>query len=201
MDEQTVTRASETRDESETNADHATTEQPLAVMGNFRDPNALIHAAQEVHSAGYEHFDIYTPYPVHGLDKAMGIKKTPLPFFAVGGAITGLASAVGLQWWTGTIHYPLNIGGKPFFAVWFGMPVMFELTILLCALTTAAVMFGPLCKLPRWFSPYQKDEGFRAAVDDLCVVVIDAEDRRFTVDGATSLLTKLGAENVRVVPA
>ena len=170
-------------------------------MGNFYDPNKLIHAAEHIRDAGYEKFDIYTPYPVHGIEKAMGMKRTPLPKFSLGGALFGLANAIGLMWWTGAVHYPVNIGGKPLFSFQFGIPVMFELTVLLCALTTVFVMFGYLCRLPKWFHEYQHDAGFRAAVDDTFVVVIQSDDSRFTETGARGLLEKLGAENVRTVAA
>ncbi len=205
MEEQTLTQPVKSESaETEASAhmeqpDARATSDPLAVMGDFVDPNEVTDAARAIHAAGYTDFDIYTPYPVHGLEKAMGMKKTILPFFSLGGALFGLGNAIFLQWWTGTLHYPLNIGGKPFFSPWFGMPVMFELTVLLCALTTAVVMFGLLCKLPQWHNPFQKDAGFRRAVDDTFVVVIEAKDQRFTVDSATNLLEKLGASNVRLV--
>lgn len=92
----------------------------MAVLGDFKNPDALIHAAKKIHEYGYTKFDIHTPYPVHGLDKAMGIKKTVLPKFSLAGGIFGLASAFALQYWSGAIEYKLNIGGKPLFAPQFG---------------------------------------------------------------------------------
>lgn len=178
-----------------------TSTTPSAVMGNFYDPNKLIHAAEHIRDAGYKKFDIYTPYPIHGIEKAMGMERTPLPKFSLGGALFGLVNAIFLVWWTGSVHYPLNIGGKPMFAFQFSIPILFELTVLLCALTTVFVMFGYLCRLPKWFHEYQHDEGFRAAVDDTFVVAIESEDNRYTEEGARALLQKLGAENVRTVVA
>jgi hypothetical protein len=173
----------------------------IAVMGDFKNPDAITAAAKGIHESGYTKFDIYTPYPVHGLDKAMGIKKTILPKFSLAGGLTGLASAFALQYWTGAVEYKLNIGGKPLFTPHFGVPVFFELTVLLTALTTIFVMFGYLCKLPNWHSPYQHDEGFRQAVDDNFAVVIEAADPRFNEETAKGLLAKLGAANVRSVYA
>lgn len=178
-----------------------TSTMPSAVMGNFYDPDKLIHAAEHIRDAGYEKFDIYTPYPIHGINQAMGDKRTPLPKFSLGGALFGLSNAIGLMWWTGSEHYPLNIGGKPLFALQFAVPVMFELTVLLCALTTVFVMFGYLCRLPKWFHEYQHDAGFRAAVDDTFVVAIQSDDKRYTESGVRALLEKLGAEDVRLVDA
>lgn len=175
--------------------------KPIAVLGNFDEPDAVMHCASKVHHAGYRDFDIYTPYPIHGLDKAMGAPRTPLTKFSLGGAVFGLANALFLLYFTGVIHYPLNIGGKPLFSVWFGMPIIFELAILLTGLTTAIVMFGLLCRLPQWHHPLQKDEGFRRAVDDKHVVAIEAKDPRFTVEGAQSILREAGAHDIRIVEA
>jgi Protein of unknown function (DUF3341) len=171
----------------------------IAVMGNFNNADKVTAAAKSIHAAGYTKFDIFTPYPVHGLDKAMGIPKTSVPKFALGGALIGLASAFALQYWTGAIDYKLNIGGKPLFAPHFGVPVFFELTVLCSALTIFFVMFGYLCGLPNWHSKFQYDAGFQAALDDNLCVVLEAEDPRFTVETAQVLLTNLGAGNVRVV--
>ncbi len=171
----------------------------IAVLGDFKNADAITSAAKSIHESGYTKFDIYTPYPIHGLDKAMGIKKTILPRFSLAAGLTGLASAFALQYWTGAIEYKLNIGGKPLFAPQFGLPVFFELTVLFTAITTIFVMFGYLCKLPNWHSPYQHDDGFQAATDDNFCVVLEAEDPRFTVESAKGLLAKLGAANVRIV--
>jgi hypothetical protein len=177
----------------------ATESKIIAVMGDFTNPDALTNAAKGIHAHGYTKFDIFTPYPVHGLDKAMGIKKTILPKFALAGGLFGLSSAFALQYWTGAVAYKLNIGGKPLFTPHFGVPVFFELTVLCTALTIIFTMFGVLCRLPNWHSRYQHDYGFRQAVDDNFAVVLEAEDPRFTVEDAKTLLTKLGAANVRVV--
>lgn len=173
-------------------------DQPFAILGNFTDVNVLFHAAEKTRDAGYQDFDIYTPYPVHGLDKAMGVKRTILPHISFWGGITGLASSVLLMWWTGAVDYKLSIGGKPFFAVQFGMPVMFELTILLTALATFFALWG-LCKLPRWYNELQHDEGFRRACDDQFVVAIFSTDRRFSTENTRKFLSEIGADDVRSV--
>ncbi len=173
-------------------------DKSFAILGNFTDVNVLFHAAEKVRDSGYHDFDIFTPYPVHGLDKAMGVKRTILPYISFFGGISGLASAVLLMWWTGADNYKLNIGGKPFFAVEFGMPVMFELTILLTALFTFVGMWG-LCKLPRWYHELQHDEGFQRACDDQFVVAIFSTDKRFSADTTKKLLSDIGASDIRLV--
>lgn len=174
--------------------------RPLAVMGNFSDPNMLLSAVRAVREAGYTDFDVYTPYPVHGLEQAMGLRRSKLPYISFAGGALGLTTALLLQWWTGAVDYPLNIGGKPFFAWEFSVPVDFELTVLLTAFAT---VFGflALCRLPRWYSDYQHDAGFRAATDDTFVLSIHATDPQFQLERAQELLRSLGAEDVRLVEA
>ena len=175
-------------------------ETPIALLGNFTDPNKLTHAAQVVRDAGYRDFDIFTPYPVHGLDKAMGVKRTILPYISFAGAMFGLANGVGLQLWTGAIDYPLNIGGKPFFAPEFAVPVTFELTILCTAIATIVGMFA-LNKLPRWYHSFQNDLGFQRATDDTFVLAIQSSDKRFSLEVTRRMMEDIGAENIRVIEA
>ena len=177
----------------------ATVGNVIAVLGDFKNADKVTNAAKGIHAAGFTKFDIYTPYPVHGLEKAMGMPKTSLPKFALAGGLFGLASAFALQWWTGASEYKLNIGGKPLFAPQFGTPVFFELMVLCTGLTVFFTMFGYLCRLPNWHSKYQYDAGFQAATDDNFCVVLEADDPRFTIETAQALLEKLGAANVRVV--
>lgn len=172
----------------------------VAVLGNFTDPNKIMDAAAKVHQSGYTDFDIYTPYPVHGLDKAMGVKRTILPYISFAGGMFGLSNAIFLMWWTGAVDYKLNIGGKPLFAFQFAIPVMFELTVLLTGLAT---FFGLwfLCGLPKWHSDLQDDEGFQRAVDDTFVLSIFSTDKRFSLETTERFMNEIGADNVRRIEA
>lgn len=174
--------------------------KPLAIMGNFKDPDALLYAVSEIRKAGYRFFEVYTPYPIHGLEQAMGLQRSAVPYISFAGGALGLVTALSLQWWTGAVDYPLNIGGKPFFAWEFSVPVNFELTVLFTAFATV-IGFLALCKLPRWYSDYQHDAGFRAAVDDTFVLSIESRDPLFSLDETRALLEHLGAEDVRLVEA
>jgi len=171
--------------------------KPVATVAEFHDVNVLVSAARAVSERGYTKFDCYTPYPVHGLDRAMGVRRTVLPYISFLGGVTGLASALLLQWWTGGYDYRLNIGGKPFFAIQFSVPVDFELTVLLCAFFTLFGLLG-LCKLPTWWHPLQDDPSFQRATDDTFVVAIYADDPRYTVKDTQELLQSLGGANVHV---
>jgi len=173
---------------------------PVGAVGEFTDVNALMHAAEAIRDAGYRAFDIHTPYPVHGLDHAMGVKRSILTYISFTGMVIGLSSALGMQWWMGAIDYPLNIGGKGLFDWQFSVPIDFELSILGTAVFTVLGMLA-LCKLPTWWNRYQDDPSFCKATDDTFVVTIDAEDDRFSTEGTQELLRKLGATNVHLVIA
>ena len=97
--------------------DHATTQQAPVVHGalaRFADPAALMAAAEKVRDAGYTRFDCHSPFPIHGMDRAMGLKRSSLGWIVGFLALVGGLGGLGLQWWTSTIAYPLVISGKPF---------------------------------------------------------------------------------------
>lgn len=168
------------------------------ISGIFQDPDLVLKAAEGIRREGYRKYDFHTPYPLHGLDDAMGIKRTILPWIAFGAGLLGAAGALHLQWWTGAVDYPLVIGGKPLFAFEPSIPITFELTILLTAIATVVGMFA-LNRLPQWFSKWQHDPQFQRATDDAFVVTVDAEDPLYHAEKTRALLESLGAEHVRVV--
>ena len=160
------------------------------ISGIFQDPDLVLKAAAEIRRAGYQKFDFHTPYPLHGLDQAMGIKRTVLPWISLAAGVTGAAVALHLQWWTGAVDYPLVIGGKPFFA--FGQNCLQKVH------RTVVGMFA-LNGLPKWFSKWQNDPHFVRSTDDAFVVTVDAEDPLFHAEKTRGLLESLGAESVRTV--
>lgn len=111
------------------------------VVGFFDHPHALIDATRQVRDAHYEHFDCYTPYPVHGLEAAQGLKRSPLPWVTLFAGMTGASIAFLFQYWTSAVDWPLIVGGKPFNSWPAFVPVMFELTVLFAALATVGAMF------------------------------------------------------------
>ena len=87
------------------------------VLAEYPNPGALLHAAEDVHKAGYTKFDTHSPFPIHGMDKAMGLGNSNVGYICLLGGIAGLSLAIWLQWWTGQVDYPINISGKPFFCL------------------------------------------------------------------------------------
>lgn len=170
----------------------------VGVIGEFTEVNMLIKAAEIIRDAGYRRWDVYTPYAVHGLDAAMGIRRSVISYIAFAGMVAGLTTALGLQWWTGAWDYKLNIGGKGFFDWQFSMPIDFELSVLGTAIFTTVGLFA-LCRLPTWYNRYQDDESFKKSTDDTFVITIDANDDRYSQDTAQDLLRRVGAANVHIV--
>jgi hypothetical protein len=112
------------------------------VVGIFDNPAALVEAVKKVREQNYECFDAFTPYPIHGLEKAQGLPRSKLPFITMTFGLTGFMCAVLLQGWTSVIDWPVNIGGKPFWSWPAFVPVFFELTVLFAGLATVGGMFA-----------------------------------------------------------
>ncbi|MBM4008136.1 MAG: DUF3341 domain-containing protein [Planctomycetes bacterium] len=187
----------------------APTSAPYGLMAEFRTPAEIMEAAQRVRAAGYRYWDCHVPFPVHGLDKAMGVQRTILPVLVFGAGATGAVVGFCLQaftnaasfsvwalvWVTG---YPFLISGKPLMSVPAWIPVIFELTILLSALSTAGLMLL-MNNLPRLSHPLLANNRFRRATDDRFFVVIEARDPKFLRSKTEAFLKSLGASHVEVV--
>lgn len=165
------------------------------LLAEFADPAALLRAARSTRDAGYRHFDTHSPFPIHGMDGAMGLGNSKVGLLTLGGGLTGLAAGILLQWWTGAIDYPLNISGKPFFAWEPSIPVIFELTILFSALGAVTGMFL-LNGLPRPYNPLFYSERFAAVTDDAFFLHIAASDGLFERQRTERFLREAGAVTV-----
>ena len=163
------------------------------VVGSFDDEAVLFPAVKNVRKQGYKIHDVYTPFPVHGLDHAMGIRETSLHTAGFIYAITGTATALTFISWIFTKDWPLNIGGKPHFALPAWIPITFELTVLFSAVGMV-LTFCYLCQL----APFLKKHHFSLkATDDHFVMVIECTDK--TNDGEVShFLQQAGAKDINV---
>ena len=118
-------------------------------LARFAGPKELFHACEQVRDAGYRRWDAHTPFPVHGLESAMGLPTSKLPFLSLVTGLTGVAGALLLQWWVSVKAYPLVISGKPLFSWPAFVPVTFELGVLLAAfgaVVAGAISPGPVCE-------------------------------------------------------
>lgn len=173
-------------------------QKEYGVLAEFSDPGALMHAAEGMHKAGYRKFDTHSPFPIHGMDKAMGLGNSKVGYFSLIGGITGLSIAVWLQWWTGAVDYPLNISGKPFFAIEPSIPVMFELTVLFSAYAAVIGMLM-LNGLPRPYNPLFYSESIARASDDAFFVFVAVDDEKFDLEKTSQKLKDLGGFNLEMV--
>lgn len=167
-----------------------TTPNQYGFLVEFDNVDDLIHGAEAVREAGYTRWDAHTPFVVHGLDRAMGIKPTILPFLVLGGGATGLAGGLALQWWTNAVNYPFLISGKPLFSLPANIPVAFETTILLAALTTLVGMLA-LNRLPQLYHPLFNSNRFRKATDDRFFISVESADPIFDPDTTREFLEGL----------
>ncbi|HSN97178.1 MAG TPA: DUF3341 domain-containing protein [Candidatus Nanopelagicales bacterium] len=189
---------SKERDEEERPAPQPIVGDPFGLMGYFATPAEIYHACEELRDAGYTHFDAHTPFPVHGLEHAMGLKPSKLPWLVLTGGATGLMSAIALAWYTQYFDYPLLISGKPAFSYQIFIPIFFELTILLSALTCFVSVWA-LGKLPAHFHPTMTHPAFQRATDDAFFISVEARDPKYDAAKTRRLLEKLGAQDVQEI--
>jgi len=168
------------------------------IMAEFQTPIALFHAAETVRDAGYKNWDTFTPFPIHGMEEAMGIKRTKLPLLVSCGGFTGVGLAYLMQWWMSSVDYPLVVQGKPYDAWQPFVPVTFELGILFAAFTSIIGMLA-LNALPRWHHPLLKKERFLSSSEDKFFVCIEARDPSFDPDKTRALLEAAGATSIELV--
>ncbi len=168
------------------------------VVGEFSTAEALLQAARTLREKGFTRLDACTPFPVHGVDEALGIRPSPLGWLALAGGLLGCGLALLLQWWTAAVDYPLIVGGKPLFAFEPSIPITFELTVLLAAFATVGGMLA-LNGLPRLYHPLFHHDGFRRATDDRFMLAVEASDPHFHAERTAKLLRDLGAETAALV--
>ncbi len=174
--------------------------QTYGLIAAFDKTPDVYHAAEKVRDAGYRHWDVITPFPVHGLDKAMGLKRSIVPRISLAGGLTGFCTGMTMIWWTDAFDYPLLVGGKPFFSPMFAFPVSYELTILFTAFATIIGMFV-VNGLPMHYHPVLKHDEIRRGMDDTFFIVIEARDPRFNLENTKALLEKAGGRDVRELEA
>ena len=172
------------------------------ILAEYDTPGELTEAARRVRDAGYTDFDCYSPFPVHGIDPAMGIKRTMLPLVIFAGGTVGALSGLALQWYCNTYSWGWNISGKPTWSIPANIPIAYELAILLAVFCSFFGMWMAN-KLPQVWHPLFRVERFGRVTDDSFFLGIEAKDRRFDAEKTKKLLEDAGAiaiENVHLDP-
>lgn len=173
--------------------------QPVAGwLVQFADAQQLLDAAGKTSAAGLKDVDAFSPYPIHGLDSALGMPRTRLPWLVLCGGLSGTIIAILLQWWTNAVDYPFLISGKPLFSLPANIPVAFELTILLSAF---AAFFGMLAfnGLPRLRNPLFRQPAFRRVTDDAFFLYVPRQSACDTPEQLTAALNETTPESVHEI--
>ena len=163
------------------------------VVGCFTEEAVLFDAVKKVRKAGYKLHDVYTPFPIHGLDRAMGLRDTSIHTAGFIYAAFGTTTALSFMAWVFTKDWPMNIGGKPHFSLPAFIPIIFEFTVL-CACVGMVLTFCYLCQI----APFVKKDHFNLrSTDDTFVMVLECTDKTNEAE-AMSFLQSLGASDVMV---
>jgi hypothetical protein len=174
------------------------TSQAYGMIAEFTTAADIVHAAQKVRDAGYTRWDVFTPFPVHGMDKAMGMRNSQVGWFSFIGGATGYASGMLMVWYMNAYDYFILIGGKPMFSPFYPFVPYFELTILLGAFGAVLGMFF-LNRLPRLHHPLLKHRRFAQVTHDKFFVVVEADDPRYSEAKTRELLEDAGSQHIELV--
>lgn len=162
------------------------------IAGIFVDEHKTVEAARKVREMGFTKFDAITPYPVHGMEEAMGIKRSVIPYVTFVGGLVGCASAYALTVWTSAYDWPINVGGKPYVSLPAFIPIMFELTILFAALSSVSA-FAWFCKLPKIDPPIIDPD----LTSHKFAIYIAEDDAAFDAGKIEQLFRSAGATDVK----
>lgn len=183
----------------ENNTDTSQDSKLVGLLAQFDDPSSLVQACDQARQAGYTKTDAYSPFPVHGIDPALGIKRTVLPFIVLGIAIGALFIGLGMQWYTNSADwsaifpgYAFKISGKPLFSLPANIPVTFEIIVLSSAFATFFGMWI-LNKLPMLSNPLHRISRFKRATNDKFFLMIEEGDEKFDRSSTEAQLNEWGA--------
>ena len=168
------------------------------LMAEFDDPTSLVAATQRAHGAGYRRMDAYSPFPIEELHEALGARHTRLPLLVLLGGLCGCIGGYTLEYWSSVVAYPLNIGGKPLHSWPAFIPVTFETTILVAALTCVLGMLA-LNGLPQPYHPVFNVPRFALASRNRFFLCIESTDAKFDVEATRRFLETLEPREVTTV--
>jgi hypothetical protein len=168
------------------------------ILARFTGPAELRDAVCRLYELGYRRLDAYSPFPIHGMDRALGLGRSKVPVMVLTGGVFGAAFAQVLQWYQSAIAYPLITGGKPLNSTEAFVPITFETTILYAAFGAVIGMLV-LNGLPRLFHPVFRGKSFARASDDSFFLSVEARDPLFDRHETMALLEKLGGTEVELI--
>jgi hypothetical protein len=170
----------------------------FGILAEFETAADIYHACEQVRDAGYTVWDSHTPFPVHNLERAMGLKPSKLPWIVLAMGLTGAGSGLLLQWWVSAVAYPVVIAGKPYFSWPAFVPIIFELMVLFSAFGAVIGMLG-INRLPHLYHPLFRSRRFEHFSDDRFFISIERVDPKYDREQTAELLRSLGAKHVEIV--
>ena len=173
-------------------------EKIYGLMAEFNTPGDLLRAGEKLRAEGYQKWEAFTPFPIHGLDKILGYRNSLVGWVALGGGAFMFLNIVFLIWFSNAFDYPLIVGGKPMFSVPMTFVPAYIMMIMGGALGALIGMFG-VNQLPRLHHPLLFKKRFEGASRDKFVIVIGANDEKFCATETKNLLASLGGANIEIV--
>ncbi len=167
--------------------------------GIFDTPDEIIEAAEKTVEAGYTKFDVNTPYPIHGMPKAMNLAPSKLGYAALVFGLSGTLAAFFVMYWMSAIDYPMIIGGKPFFSFPKYIPIMFEVTVLAAAIGTVSTMLFFFFKFPNNSHPIHDTDYMKKVSSDKYGLLIQADDPKFNEVEVKNFFASLNAKDVNPI--
>ena len=168
------------------------------LLAEFANPAKLMKAAKLTNRAGYTKYDAYSPFPIHGMDDAMGLKESKLGWIVLSHALVGFSGGLFLQIWSNSIIYPINIGGKPYMNIPAYVPVTFELTVLLAAFGAVFGMFF-LNNMPKHHNALFNSNTFDRVTDDKFFICIESNDALYSESDTEAFLKEAGATHIEKI--
>ena len=174
------------------------TAKAYGIIAEFDTTADVLHAAEKVRQAGFRRWDVFTPFPIHGMDRAMGMKNSPVGWFSFLGGVTGYTTGMVMIWWMNAYDYRIVVGGKPMFSPYGAFPPSYELTILFGAF---GALFGMLFlnRLPRLHHPLLKHKRFEQVTHDKFFIVIETSDPKYSETETRKLLETTGSKHIEMV--
>jgi hypothetical protein len=168
------------------------------VIGEFTEPDDCVRAVLRLRGMGVEGLDAYTPYPLHGMDEALGLPRSSVPLVAITGGIAGALGGYFMQAWMNGVDYPINVGNRPPHGFWTNIPITFESGVLLAVLSIFFSSIFKYFQLPRPYHPLFESERFRSASLDGFWVAAETEDES-AISDLEEKLREVGAHKVHAV--
>lgn len=165
------------------------------VLAEFRTPEEMLAALGDLRARGLTRLDTFTPYPVEGVEEALGLRRSRIPWWAFWFGLAGAVSALAIQWWTNAVDYPIVVGGRPLNSLPAWVPITFETTVLCASLATFLVLCVK-ARLTALWHPVFEVPGFESAQVDRFWVMVGGDDERYEERVTVVALQRAGASRV-----